>query len=347
MKPKIVYDEKVPYVGEVLGDRYRLFPMPAGEITRESAADADGLIIRTRTRADKNLLDGSQCKIVATATIGTDHIDREWCESAGIKVINAPGCNAPAVAQWVFAAIASIPDRPENPVLGVVGAGHVGSIVVKWGKGMGMDVLVCDPPRAREEGADGFCDLTTIAERADIITFHTPLTKDGEDATYHLAGEQFFNALKRKPYILNAARGPVTDTRAMLNALDNGKIAGVMIDCWEGEPEINRELLERAIVATPHIAGYSLEGKIRATAMAAREIEKALFPENNAETDMSHIARDAEGRWINVPKGAAEGVTMRSVADSYDIAADTARLKRSPEEFENLRNNYALRHEVK
>ncbi|MDE6542642.1 MAG: 4-phosphoerythronate dehydrogenase [Muribaculaceae bacterium] len=347
MKPRIVYDEKVPYVAEVLGDKCELVALPAGEITRESAADADGLIIRTRTRADRNLLEGARCKIVATATIGMDHIDREWCERAGIRVANAPGCNAPAVAQWVFAAIASITDRPESRVLGVVGAGHVGSIVAKWGESMGMKVLVCDPPRARKEGSEGFCDLATIAEKADIITFHTPLTKEGEDATYHLAGERFFNALRRKPYILNAARGPVTDTRAMLDALDNGKIAGVMIDCWEGEPEIDRELLERAIVATPHIAGYSLEGKIRATAMAAREIGKVLLPEDNAETDMSHIARDADGRWINVPQGAADGVTMRSVAESYDIAADTARLKRSPEEFENLRNNYALRHEVK
>ena len=347
MKLKIVYDERVPYVAEALGDKCELVALPASEITKERVADADGLIIRTRTCADRNLLEGSRCKIVATATIGTDHIDREWCESAGIKVVNAPGCNAPAVAQWVFAAIASVPSLPDTPVLGVVGAGHVGSIVAKWGKEMGMDVLVCDPPRARKEGPEGFCDLATIAEKADIITFHTPLTTEGDDATYHLAGERFFKTLKKKPYILNAARGPVTDTRAMLDALDSGKIAGVMIDCWEGEPEINRELLKRAIVATPHIAGYSLEGKIRATAMATQEVEKMLYPDSCGETDMSHIARDAEGEWIHVPHGAAEGVTMRGVAESYDIAADTARLKRSPEEFENLRNNYALRHEVK
>lgn len=337
MKPKVIYDEKVPYLAEALGDRYSLCPRPAWEITREAVADADALVIRTRTRVNRELLEGSRCKVVATATIGTDHIDLAWCREAGIRVANAPGCNAPAVAQWVYAAIGAIPNRAERPIIGVVGAGHVGSIVADWGRKMGMEVMTCDPPRARAEGAEGFCDLAEIAEKADIITFHTPLTQSGEDATYHLAGESFFNTLKRKPYILNAARGAVTDTQAMLRALKSGKIAGVMIDCWEGEPEIDRELLEKAIVATPHIAGYSLEGKIRATAMATDFIKQALGIDSGC----------ADQSRAEVAAGAARNVSLVGVAESYDILADTRRLKSAPGEFENLRNNYVLRHEVK
>lgn len=346
MKKTIVYDEKVPYVAEFLGGRYDLRPMPAGKIDSKAAAEADALIIRTRTKVDSRLLEGSRCKVVATATIGTDHIDLAWCKANGIAVSNAPGCNAPAVAQWVFAAIAGINEQREKPVIGVVGAGHVGSIVAAWGCSMGFEVMVCDPPRQRAEGGD-FHSLDEIAANADIITFHTPLTTDGPDATYHLAGSRFTGMLKRRPYILNAARGPVTDTKALLDALESGAIAGTMIDCWEGEPDIDRELLEKSIVATPHIAGYSLEGKIRATAMAAHAIDRALGNGSQPEPDLSHIVRDAEGHWIDIPLSAPEAAALDSVAASYDIMADTMTLKTTPEEFENLRNNYHLRHEVR
>ena len=353
MKKKIVYDEKIPYVDKILGNRYELRPMPAWEIDREAVSDADGLIIRTRTKIDRDLLYGSKCKVVATATIGTDHIDCEWCKGNDIQVANAPGCNAPGVAQWVFASIATAmphltdPNSNEKPVLGVVGVGHVGSIVVKWGKSMGFKVLQCDPPRARQESDSLFCTLNEIAEKADIITFHTPLTKEGADATFHLADKKFFDSLRRKPYILNAARGPITDTIALLDALSTEKISGAMIDCWENEPEIDKKLLDLAIVATPHIAGYSLEGKIRATAMAAKIIEDALNPEHTDLPDMSHIARDQEGQWIKVSENTPATLSLKKIFDSYDISADTKTLKSNPEDFENLRNNYNLRHEVK
>lgn len=345
MKKTIVYDEKVPFVAQLLGKKYNLRPLPADCITRDTAADADALIIRTRTKVDSLLLEGSRCKIVATATIGTDHIDLAWCKANGIAVSNAPGCNAPAVAQWVFAAIASIQTLPENPTIGIIGTGNVGSIVRQWGKALGFNTLACDPPRHRAEGGD-FCDLSEIAERADIITFHTPLTTQGPDATFHLAGTAFFDALKRRPYILNAARGPVTDTRALLDALTSDKIAGAMIDCWEGEPDIDLTLLDRAAIATPHIAGYSLEGKIRATAMASGAVDNVLDPEMPIELDMSHIVRDSSGQWINIPRGTPSHISLEKISGSYDIMADTMTLKTNPEEFENLRNNYNLRNEV-
>lgn len=348
MKQTIVYDEKVPFVDLILGDRYDLCPLPACEITADTVADADGLIIRTRTIVDKNLLENSRCKVVATATIGIDHIDRYWCEANGITVANAPGCNAPAVAQWVFAAIAGIMHRiPSSPTLGIVGVGHVGSIVAKWGKSVGFNILACDPPRARAEKSSSFCTIDEIADKADIITFHTPLTTDGEDATFHLAGHRFLSSLKQKPYILNAARGPVVDTSALIDALDTDKIAGAMIDCWEGEPEISLPLLDRTAIATPHIAGYSLEGKIRASVMAAEVIDRILQPGYDSPIDMSRIATDADGRWIDVPAVIPSDVTLEMIAGSYDISADSARLKSDPAQFEKLRNNYSLRHEVK
>lgn len=345
MKKTIVYDEKVPFVAELLGKKYNLRPLPADRITRDTATDADALIIRTRTKVDSRLLEGARCKVVATATIGTDHIDLAWCRANGISVSNAPGCNAPAVAQWVFAAIASIQTLPENPTIGIVGVGNVGSIVRQWGKALGFNILACDPPRQRAEGGD-FSDLSEIAEKADIITFHTPLTTQGPDATFHLAGAAFFDALKRRPYILNAARGPITDTRALLDALDSNKIAGAMIDCWEGEPDIDLTLLDRAAIATPHIAGYSLEGKIRATAMAAGAVDKALDPETPIKIDMPHLVRDSSGHWINIPQGTPSHISLKKISGSYDIMADTMTLKTTPEEFENLRNNYHLRNEV-
>ena len=334
-KPRVVADCNIPFIDTLLGDGVELVQLAPDEITPQVVKDADALLTRTRTRADAALLDGSRCSLVATATIGTDHIDFDYCQSRGIKVVSAPGCNAPAVAQYVWASILTLlPDRvPADVTIGVVGVGHVGSIVEQWGRSMGYRVKACDPPRAEREPGDGFVDLATIARECDVITFHTPHTRTGDHPTHHLADRTFFDALERRPIVINSARGPVVDTRALLHALDAGKVSQAVIDCWEGEPDINLELLDKAVIATPHIAGYSLAGKTRASIAVAKAVALHFGLRYNAEA-------------IDEPSPAPPAVTPASVKASYNPATDTAILKADPATFERQRNRYPLRPEV-
>lgn len=324
---KLIVENKIPHIAPLLAELpvAPLF-LPPGAITRDATGDAEGLIVRTRTRCDAALLDGTAVRFIATATIGTDHIDLDYCRRCGITVASAPGCNAPAVAQWVFAALAAV--RPDAQTLGIVGCGHVGSIVERWGRAMGLRVLVNDPPRALREGSEGFCDLATIAREADVITFHTPL----DATTRHLASREFFAALRRRPAIFNAARGAIVDTPALVVALDKGLAGAAAIDCWENEPNISTALLERAAVATPHIAGYSRQGKMRASIMAADALRRYLGMAPTGDAAKVH----------RVP----ETVSLAEAAASYDIAADTALLRARTAEFEALRNGYSLREEL-
>ena len=304
------------------------------DITREVVKDADALIVRTRTRCNAALLDGSRARFIGSATIGTDHLDLDYCSGHGITVRNAPGCNAPAVAQWVFAAIhawmrARGIAAPVGLTLGVVGVGHIGSIVARWGHQLGFSVLLNDPPLENRDGApdDVFSPLEELQHRCDIITFHTPLTRDGQWPTWHLCDQAFLDGLTRCRLILDAARGPIADNAALL-----GWHGDVALDCWENEPLISPALLEKAIVATPHIAGYSTEGKQRGTAMML----EALNEHYGWDIPVSEIASPATG---------AAQVTLDGIAASYDILADTARLKADPSAFESLRNHYPHRPE--
>ncbi len=335
MDLNVVVERNVPFIADALRSAGATVTLlDAARIDREAMKEADALVTRTRTRCDATLLDGTRCRLVASATIGLDHVDTEWCRSAGIEVANAPGCNAPAVAQYVLATlIAAFGPDLSGRTLGVVGVGHVGSIVARWAARLGMRVLKCDPPRQRAEGGD-FVNLDVIERQADAITFHVPFTKEGADATFHLADADFFSRLARKPLIINSARGGVVDNAALVEALDSGRVGRAAIDCWEGEPDISRELLERAFVATPHIAGYSQSGKVRA----------------------SQMALDAICRHFNLPEitiadptpapYAPDEVTAEMIVESYDPVADSEALRSAPESFETLRNSYALRREV-
>ncbi|MDE6490554.1 MAG: erythronate-4-phosphate dehydrogenase, partial [Muribaculaceae bacterium] len=226
MKPVIVIESHIPYIKGVFDHCADVRYLAPEEISPAAVRDADALVVRTRTRCDAALLDGSRCRVIATATIGTDHIDGEYCRHRGIAVANAPGCNAPAVAQYVFASLAGL---CRSGVLGVVGVGHVGRIVADWGRELGFEVLLNDPPRQYAGDSGDFHSLAEIAERADVVTFHTPLVRDGSFPSYHLAGEEFFASLKRRPVIVNAARGPVVDTGALLGAMDSGRVGAAVI----------------------------------------------------------------------------------------------------------------------
>lgn len=346
--PKIIIESHIPYVGDAFKGVADTLFLPPAEITPGAVRDADALIVRTRTRCDAALLEGSQVSMVATATIGTDHIDLGYCRERGIEVVSAPGCNAPAVAQYVWASILTLlPGRWHGLTLGIVGLGHVGSIVAGWAQRLGVRVMACDPPRSRvqkgwnaaspfTEGNEPFFTLEEIAGGCDIITFHTPHTTSGSDATHHLAGNRFFTSLKRTPLIINAARGPVVDTEAILSAARARQISGCVIDCWEGEPAVSRDLLQLADIATPHIAGYSIEGKRRATAAV---VAAAL----------RHFGSVGEAAMPQAPENRLpETLTSEAILASYNPLDDSALLKASftPDSFEKLRNSYPLRHEL-
>ena len=332
---KIIFDRNIPFISKPLSSIGEAIPMTGTEITNETVKDADAIIIRTRTRCDATLLKDSKCRFIGTATIGTDHIDLPYCASRGITVANAPGCNAPAVAQWVLSAISTYlgDTRSLSDItLGVIGAGNVGSVLIRWAEGLGIKTIVNDPPLQRQSsGSYRFSSLSDIADKCDVITVHTPLTRTGDHPTYHLIDNSFISSLKRRPLILNAARGPVTDTLALINGLESGKISALGIDCWEGEPNINPQLLEQALIATPHIAGYSRQGKIRASQMVLDELSR-------------HLRLDAPLR-ADAPSVAP--VPHRIIPEmlNYDILEDTRILKSSPSLFESLRNNYHLREE--
>ncbi len=329
---KIIVERNIPFFDGLFTDCAQVVRLGSNEIDSAAVADADALVVRTRTCCNRGLLEGSAVRFIGTATIGTDHIDMDYCASRGITVCNAPGCNAPAVAQWVLTSVGNWLEHRglsldgRGLTMGVVGVGHVGSIVARWAGELGFRVLVSDPPLGHN------MPLSELAAQCHIITFHTPLTKGGQYATFHMCDSEivriFNEARGRDGLIMNAARGGVTDTDALL-ALD-GDLA---IDCWEGEPCISRALLDKAFVATPHIAGYSLEGKQRASAMIAKRLAEFIGVEQQVAMPQA-------------PINGAERVNFRKIMASYAPLADTAALKNCPEDFENLRNHYKHRGEV-
>lgn len=333
MKPKIVIDDNIPYIAG------RLEPVADVEYVDQfgfnptNVKEADALIIRTRTLCDRALLEGSDVRLVATATIGTDQIDIPWCEANGIRVANSPGCNAPAVAQYVWASLLRSGFDPKRHTLGIIGCGNVGSIVKRWGELLGARILVNDPPK-EEAGAEGeFTDLNTLLSQSDAVTLHTPLSRDGKHPSFHLISDKEIQLMKPGALIVNAARGPVLDTKAVIPYLRDKKIRAV-IDTWEGEPVVDRDLLELAEYATFHIAGYSRQGKERATRMVLEEIEK----EFDIKVDKSGLAPAYQY---------PTEISAEAIIGSYDPAVDTAALRLSPEEFDALRRNYNYREETK
>lgn len=348
---KIVVDDKIPYIRETLERLADEVVYKKGSaIGPEDVRDADALIVRTRTRCDEQLLKGSKVQFVATATIGYDHIDTAWCEQNGIKWTNCPGCNSGSVAQYVesvllvldyglritdYGLIAAnnpspVISHPSSVTLGVVGCGHVGSKVCRVGERLGLRVLVNDPPLEKTiiHSPLDFVSLDEIAHEADIITFHVPL----DETTRHLADEAFFKKLQRKPVIINSSRGGVVDEQALLQALDDGLVSQAVIDTWENEPDISRTLLYKCYIGTPHIAGYSADGKVNADNMVVEALCR-------------HFALPLPPK-IEPPMLPADFHYTGNPLELYNAMDDSRKLKEHPERFEELRGNYPLRREV-
>lgn len=356
---KIIIDDKIPFMrgqAERLGTAVYL---PGAAITADDVRDADALIVRTRTRCDEALLKGSRVKFIATATIGFDHIDTAWLAENGIGWTNCPGCNAGSVAQYVESALLLLARAGRihldaATTLAVVGVGHVGTQVALMANRLGLNLLLCDPLRLQscggvEEGsaaaggiADAACcaTLDDVCRQADIITFHTPLTRQGLHATYHLASADFFSRLQHRPVVINSSRGEVVDTSALLGALRGGIVREAVVDTWENEPNISRELLDQAFLATPHIAGYSADGKANGTRMSLEAV--ARFFGVDCLFDVEAPAVPPTFRYY--PEAPDDAAANPSLA-LYDPRRDSDDLKTDPAAFERLRGNYPLRRE--
>ena len=329
---KIVVDDKIPFIREklaLLADE--VVALRGADISADDVRDADALIVRTRTRCDEALLKDSKVQFVATATIGFDHIDTAYMKRAGIHWTNCPGCNAASVAQYLECSLLLLEREKglalRESTIGIVGCGHVGSKVKAVAERLGMCVLVCDPLLADPS----FVSLDAIEREADIITFHVPLTREGEYATYHMADDAFFHQLSRVPYIINTSRGEVVDNEALLSALNEGRVHDAVIDVWEHEPQLNLELLKRVYIGTPHIAGYSADGKVNADNMVIDAL-------------CQHFGLKHPGA-IKPPSLPVDFLYTGDPLQLYNPLDDSQKLKQHPENFESLRNNYPLRRE--
>ena len=337
---KIVVDDKIPYIRETicqLADEVVF--LSGAAITAADVKDADVLVVRTRTRCNRQLLEGSKVKLVVTATIGYDHLDTQWLDVAGIHWTNCPGCNSGSVAQYVECSLLLLEQQKglvlRQSTIGIVGCGHVGSKVKAVAERLGMRVLVCDPPlqkaNSQQLTANSYVSLDEIERRCDVITFHVPLTRKGQYATWHLADDDFFHRLSRVPYIINTSRGEVVDNKALLSAMEERRVRDAIIDVWEDEPHPDSVLLEKVFIGTPHIAGYSADGKVNADNMVIDAI-------------CQHFSLPHPGL-IAPPKLPADFTYSGSPLDLYNPMEDSKKLKAAPSRFEQLRNNYPLRRE--
>lgn len=347
---KIISDDKIPFLKGVMEPYVDIIYLPGAKITAEDVKDADAIFTRTRTKCNESLLNGSSVKLIATATIGYDHIDTKYCDTAGIKWVNAPGCNSSSVQQYITAIIVTLAKDKSldlsKMTLGVIGVGNVGSKVAHAAKALGMQVLLNDPPRAEREGEAAFTPLEKLLAESDIVTCHTPLTKEPPYLTYHLASDAFFEQMKAGAVFINSSRGAVTDTEALKQAAKT-KISEYILDVWEGEPAIDNEMLNGAFIGTPHIAGYSSDGKANGTAACVHEfchffgldILRNWYPESVPPPPMKTTIN------IDGTNKSKEQIVYEAVTHTYPIWEDSNRLKQSPSAFEEQRGGYWIRRE--
>lgn len=347
---KIIADDKIPFLKGVMEPYADIIYLPGAKTTAGDVRDADAIFTRTRTKCNEALLKGSRVRLIATATIGFDHIDTAYCEAAGIRWVNAPGCNSRSVQQYMTAAIATwVYQRNlkfSDLTVGVIGVGNVGSKVAKAAEALGMRVLLNDPPRADQEGGTAFVPLDTLLSGSDVVTCHTPLAKEGRYPTYHLASERFFGKMKDNALFINTSRGPVADAEALKQASKN-KLSGYILDVWEDEPDPDPDLLNGAFIGTPHIAGYSSDGKANGTATCVREFcrffgidaLKNWYPESILPPPVpTTFVIDGNGK-------SDEQILYEAITHTYPIREDSDRLKQTPSAFEELRGRYWIRRE--
>lgn len=352
MTMKIVIDENISYAQEAFQQFGNVTLLHGRKITNNELKETDALIVRSITKVNEELLKGTPVKFVGTATIGTDHIDLEYLKSRNIYFSDAKGCNADAVAEYVFTSIFRIAAEQNIPlkdkIIGVVGVGNIGSRIVRLAKAVGMNVLMNDPPLKRASGSNDFVLLDKIYA-ADIITLHVPLNKEGEDKTVHLFNSENLKKLKDSTILINASRGQVVDNPDLLNIIEK-KNLNVVLDVWENEPDINIDLLKKVNFSSPHVAGYSLEGKVNGTTM----IYNALCRFLNVSPSWQPALPAVSNPIIELQLENNFEQTLNDIFHTiYDIKRDDDDMRNMigmqenerPKYFDALRKNYPLRRE--
>ena len=339
---KIVADTYIPFLKGVLEPYAEVVYLDGRSIDRKAMMDADAIVIRTRTRCCQETLEGTKVQMIASATIGTDHIDMAWCRKKGIEVQNAAGCNAGAVANYIFSAMYAMASRRaikmEDAVLGIIGVGNVGRKVEHMARTLGLHVLLNDPPRAAAEGPEGFVTLDELLEKATIISLHVPL----DERTHNMVDDSFFEKMQPGTIFINASRGEIVDESALLRA--RPKIGALALDTWCNEPNVSQILMDTCDIATPHIAGYSYQGKQNGTAMAVQAVARHF---GIKELEFFRPATEDEAlkpKAISV-KGKTQGEIAAALQYNYPIFTDDFLFRVAPEDFERLRSEYNYRRE--
>lgn len=349
-QPTLLLDSSLPYLDGLAEQVAQVRRLPSQAFSPEELRGVDGLLIRSVVHADQKLLSGSSVRVIATATAGFDHIDADYCQAQGIRWSNAPGCNAGGVVQYVLSALARWSMERGRPLagltLGIVGVGQVGGRLAARAEALGLRLLCCDPPRQEAEGRTDFVPFETILEESDIITLHVPLTSQGKYPTRGMVDAEALARCRRRPLLINACRGAVTETGALLYALDTGLLSDVIIDCWEGEPTISAPLAERAFLATPHIAGWSSDGKWRGSRMAlAYACQELHLPEPEGLWDASILPAPAEPN-ISLADYPEDERLLRALLHTSDLRPTSEALQRQPQDFEHLRRAYVFPREA-
>lgn len=352
----IVADENIPLLDAFFRGFGEIRRYPGRSIDAGCVKDADVLLVRSVTQVNRQLLQGSNVRFVGTCTIGTDHLDLGYFAEAGIQWSSAPGCNARGVVDYVLGSLLTLADLDGvslgDRVYGVVGAGEVGGRLVRVLHGLGWKVLVCDPVRQATEGGE-FVDLPTILDQCDVISLHTPLQREGEHPTWHLLGQSQLAALRPGTWLINASRGPVVDNQALRELLLDREDVHAVLDVWEGEPQVDLQLADLCTLATPHIAGYSLDGRQRGTA----QIYQALcrFLGQSEQVHLSDLLPKAPLAQLEFAASADPAWALATLCRAvYDPRRDDADLRRSLSEdvaeqraaFDLLRKHYPQRREI-
>lgn len=339
---KIVVDQLIPFIGGVLEPYAEVVYIKGTDIRHEDIIDADALVIRSRTRCDAAMLGGTAVKLISTATIGTGHIDLDYCREAGIFVSNASGSNAGGVMNYVLSALYGVASRKsiklDGYTIGIVGAGHVGSRVEAAARELGFKVLRCDPPRAEQEGGFDFCSLEYLLENSNIVSLHVPLN----DSTRGLADDAFFARMRPGAIFINTSNGELVVEQALKAAVP--KLGAVIIDVWSNEPDVDKELVSMVDIATPHIAGYSYQGKQRSSAAAVRTVARffdfkplmEFFPETEIK-ELEAVKLDVRGK--------SQGQIASLFQYNYPIFIDDFMFRINPDNFVGLRVDYSYRRE--
>ena len=347
---KILVDENMPYARELFSRLGEVRAVPGRPIPTDALTDADALMVRSVTKVNEALLGDKAIKFVGTATAGTDHVDQPWLAQVGIGFSAAPGCNAIAVVEYVFSALLMLAERDgfalADRTVGIVGVGNVGGRLQRRLEALGIKTLLCDPPRADNGDEGDFRSLDDLVAEADVITFHTPLYKEGQYKSLHLADEALIRRLKPGTILINACRGPVVDNAALLKCLEAGQALSVVLDVWEPEPDLNLALLDKVDLGTSHIAGYTLEGKARGTTQVFEAYSQ--FIGQPQEVALSTLLPAPEFGRISLHGPLDQPTLKRLVHLVYDVRRDDAPLRKVagiPGEFDKLRKNYLERRE--